>query len=96
MRVQRLSLRDFRNYSAADLDLRSGVSVFQGKNGQGKTNLVEAVYALAHGRSHRLSHLSGLIRKGADSTIVRATVVSGDRSLNFEWEINREGPGRRP
>ncbi|CAB4889627.1 MAG: DNA replication/repair protein RecF [Actinobacteria bacterium] len=94
MRVQRLSLRDFRNYSAADLDLRSGVSVFQGKNGQGKTNLVEAVYALAHGRSHRLSHLSGLIRKGADSTIVRATVVSGDRSLNFEWEINREGPGR--
>lgn len=94
MYVQRLSLRDFRNYVEADVELRPGVSVFQGTNGQGKTNLVEAIYTLAHGRSHRLSHLSGLIRRGADRAIVRATVVASDRSLNFEWEINRDGPSR--
>ena len=94
MYLQRLSLRDFRNYAQADLELQPGVNVFVGRNGQGKTNLVEALFLLASGKSHRVATNTALIHKDANTGIVRATVVANDRALTCEWELNRDNPDR--
>lgn len=53
MRVNRLSLRNFRNYKHIDIDFTANINVFIGPNAQGKTNLLEALYLAAMGRSHR-------------------------------------------
>jgi DNA replication and repair protein RecF len=92
--LQRLGLRDYRNYREVDVTLEPGVTIFVGRNGQGKTNLVEALYLLASGKSHRINSTSPLVHKDHETGIVRATVVAHDRALLCEWEINRASPDR--
>lgn len=89
MFLQRLGLRDYRNYREVEVTLEPGVTVFVGRNGQGKTNLVEALYLLSSGRSHRINLTAPLIHKNHETGIIRATVVAQDRALLCEWEINR-------
>jgi DNA replication and repair protein RecF len=91
MRVAHLSLADFRSYALAEVALEPGVTAFVGPNGQGKTNLVEAVAYLANLGSHRVAGDAPLVRSGAERAIVRAAVVSGERRQLVELEIN---PGR--
>src|SRR6476659_3756724 len=86
-----LSLTDFRSYQRAEVDLEAGVSAFVGPNGQGKTNLVEAIDYVATQSSHRVSSDQPLVRFGADQAIIRTTVSKGDRQALVELEIN---PGR--
>ncbi len=90
MFVTHLSVTDFRNYTSAELDLVAGVNVFVGANGQGKTNLVEAVEYLSTMTSHRVSGTVPLIRAGADSAILRAKVQASredDRLITVELEV---------
>ncbi|WP_435172486.1 DNA replication/repair protein RecF [Actinacidiphila sp. bgisy145] len=91
MHVAHLSLADFRSYARAEVPLDPGVTVFVGPNGQGKTNLVEAVGYLATLGSHRVAADAPLVRLGAERSVVRAQVVQGDRQQLVELEIN---PGR--
>jgi DNA replication and repair protein RecF len=91
MHVAHLSLADFRSYARAEVPLGPGVTVFTGPNGQGKTNLVEAVGYLATLGSHRVASDAPLVRSGAQRAVVRAQVVQGDRQQLVELEIN---PGR--
>lgn len=94
MFVTALELADFRSYEVAQLALEAGVTVFVGANGQGKTNLVEAVDYLATLGSHRVSSDVPLVRVGAERAVVRARVQAGlddARSLLLEIEIT---PGR--
>ncbi|MBM9463850.1 DNA replication/repair protein RecF [Aeromicrobium sp. YIM 150415] len=91
MHVRRLSLVDFRSYASVDIDLRPGATAFVGANGQGKTNLVEAVDYISRLTSHRVSGDAPLVRAGADQAIVRAEVVKDDRPALVEVEIT---PGR--
>jgi DNA replication and repair protein RecF len=86
--LNRLALTDFRCYASADLRLEPGVTSFTGANGQGKTNLVEAVGYVATLASHRVATDAPLVRSGAERAIVRAGVTSADRSLLVEIEIN--------
>lgn len=94
MRVLHLSLTDFRNYESAEVTLARGPNLFVGRNGQGKTNLVESLGYLATLGSHRVSSDAALIRAGRDSAIVRARIESGDRELLAEVQINRSSPNR--
>jgi DNA replication and repair protein RecF len=104
MHVAHLSLADFRSYVRAEVPLDPGVTAFVGPNGQGKTNLVEAVGYLAALSSHRVSSDAPLVRMGADRAVVRAQVVQGERQQLVELEINpgkanrarvnRSSPGR--
>ena len=94
MHVARLSLTDYRNYSRADVELTPGATVFVGRNGQGKTNLVESIGYLSTLGSHRVSSDQPLIRAGAESAIVRAMLVHGDRQLLVELQLNRQGANR--
>jgi DNA replication and repair protein RecF len=72
MRVQSLQLANFRNYTALDVTFSPSKNIFLGNNGQGKTNLLEALYFLSHARSHRTSTDRELIRAGQPFARVQA------------------------
>ena len=91
MLVRGLGLIDFRSYAELELELPAGVSVFLGRNGQGKTNLVEAVAFLATHDSHRVATTAPLVRSGARRALLRATVERHGRALSLELEVT---PGR--
>ncbi len=94
MFVSRLSLTDFRNYERADVELQPGPDLFVGSNGQGKTNLVEALGYLSTLGSHRVSTDQALIRQGTDAAIVRALLQHGERQVLVELQLNRSSPNR--
>ncbi|HEX6366357.1 MAG TPA: DNA replication/repair protein RecF [Agromyces sp.] len=94
MHVARLSLTDYRNYERAEISLEPGATVFVGRNGQGKTNLVEAIGYLSTLGSHRVSGDQALIRAGSDAAIIRALLAHGDRELLIEVQLNRQGANR--
>lgn len=94
MIVTQLNLTDFRNYSTADVSLLSGANLFVGSNGQGKTNLVEALGYLSTLGSHRVSAEHAMIRQGQDAAIVRARLEHGERQLWVEVQLNRTGANR--
>ena len=76
MIVERLELVDFRNYATASFELTPGTTVVVGDNGQGKTNLAEALAYLATLASFRGAPTDALVRVGADSAVVRADGAS--------------------
>ncbi len=95
MIVERLELIDYRNYEAATFDLTDGVTAVLGRNGQGKTNLAEALAYLATLSSFRGAPPDALVRVGADSGIIRATVREDDgREVLIEAELSRIGRNR--
>ncbi|MDQ2697584.1 MAG: DNA replication/repair protein RecF [Actinomycetota bacterium] len=94
MIVEHLSLVDFRNYAAADVELGPGPNVFVGRNGQGKTNLAEAIGFFATLGSHRVSNDAPMVRDGAEAAIVRARLAHGDRRVQLEAQINRQGSNK--
>jgi DNA replication and repair protein RecF len=89
--LRHLQLADFRSWERVDLALRQGPTVVVGRNGEGKTNLVEAVGYLATLGSHRVATDAPLVRHDAERGVIRAAVRRGDRELLVELEIN---PGR--
>ncbi len=91
MYVAHLSLADFRNYPSVELPLEAGVTAFVGPNGQGKTNLVEAIGYLASLGSHRVATDAPLVRLGAERAVVRGDVVRDNRHALIELEIT---PGK--
>ena len=91
MHVAHLSLHDFRSYVDVDVALEPGASAFIGPNGQGKTNLVEAIDYLSRLGSHRVATDAPLVRAGAEQAVVRAAVVRDGRTATLEVEIS---PGR--
>ncbi|MCW2699452.1 MAG: recF [Blastococcus sp.] len=91
MYVRHLQVGSFRSWERVDLALTPGPTVFVGRNGEGKTNLVEAVGYLATMSSHRVSSDAPLVRHGDAQAVVRAALRRDDRELLVEVEIN---PGR--
>ena len=92
MRLDHLWLTDFRNYRTAELEpAPTGLTVITGGNGEGKTNLLEAVGYLATLRSFRGAHTEALIRAGAERTVVRAEAHRQERA---PADRDRAQPGR--
>jgi DNA replication and repair protein RecF len=91
MHVSALSLTDFRSWSQLDLELEPGATALVGSNGQGKTNVVEALLYVATLGSHRVSSDAPLVRQGAERAIVRVKVERDERSTFVELELN---PGK--
>jgi DNA replication and repair protein RecF len=85
--VRHLSLVDFRSYPAVELALEPGPSTLVGPNGQGKTNLVEAIGYVATLGSHRVATDAPLVRAGAARAVVRTAIVRDARELLVELEI---------
>ena len=91
MYLSALSLTDFRSYRQVDLQLSAGRTTFLGSNGQGKTNLLEAIGYLSSLGSHRVGTDAPLVRSGAERAIVRGAVERDGRSVTIELELV---PGR--
>lgn len=94
MRVTRLELTDFRNYERLSFEPGSGLNVLVGPNAQGKTNLLEALYALATTKSHRTSRDTELVRFGSPlARMVAGVERAGDLSQDLELSIGGGGVG---
>lgn len=91
MYVRHLSVSNFRSYESAELPLSPGITTLVGLNGQGKTNLVEAIGYLATLSSHRVANDQPLVRFGASQAVIRGVVVRDGRETLVELELN---PGR--
>ncbi|MGW9627326.1 DNA replication/repair protein RecF [Microbacterium sp. NPDC055521] len=94
MIVEHLNLVDFRNYATADLALHRGPNVLVGSNGQGKTNLAEAIVFLATLGSHRVSSDAPLVKDGKDFAVIRARLAHGERKVLVEVQLNRQGSNK--
>jgi DNA replication and repair protein RecF len=91
MYARSLSVTDFRSYASAQLELEPGVTALVGPNGQGKTNLIEALGYLATLGSHRVAQDAPLVRLGTPRAVVRGVVVEIGRETLVEVEIT---PGK--
>jgi DNA replication and repair protein RecF len=94
MHVKHLTLSNFRNYTTAELPLSLGINLFVGKNGQGKTNLAEAIFFCATLTSHRVSGYQPLIKQSETQAIIRLLAGFEDRENLLELELNTDGANR--
>ena len=97
MLVKHLALANFRNYSTADVAFSPGVNLLVGPNGQGKTNLVEAIRFMSTLSSHRVAGYLPLIRNAqpeVDQAIIRVLANHDGRDALLELELNRSTPNR--
>ncbi len=94
MFVKHLTLASFRNYETAEVAFEPGINLLVGINGQGKTNLVEAIRYLSSLSSHRVSGYLPLIKNQAPSAIIRAMVSREARDVYLDLELNREGKNK--
>ncbi len=91
MWVQTLHLDNFRSYNKLHIEFVPGVNVLVGSNGQGKTNIVEAIYYLATLNSHRITSENPLVSTGKTSAVIRARINKADRAVAIDIEIT---PGK--
>ncbi|NMN01006.1 DNA recombination protein RecF [Bifidobacterium sp. DSM 109958] len=94
MHISRLALDRYRSWDSCVLDFGPGVTILQGRNGLGKTNLVEAVEVLATGGSHRASSSLPLVKRGERSAVIRANVEDDGRTTTYELTVSARGANR--
>ncbi len=97
MLVKHISLANFRNYETAEVSLSPGVNLLVGPNGQGKTNLVEAIRYLSTLSSHRVAGYLPLIRHAQpeiEQAVIRVLANHDGRDALLEVELNRSSPNR--
>lgn len=90
MKAKHLELTNFRNYENQQLDFDDGVNIIYGDNAQGKTNILEAIYFFAMGKSNRARKDAELIRHGCDSAKIQLTFTDSQRTNVAEAEIFRD------
>lgn len=93
MRIDHLALEDFRNYGREEIRFASGINLVVGRNAQGKTNLLEAVYVVGGVGSPRSAD-AALVRTGADRALLHADVTRGARTVRVDLEVG-SGKGTR-
>lgn len=94
MFISNLSLTNFRSYKQLDLGLEPGITIFIGRNGEGKTNIIESILYLSFLSSHRVSSDQPLVQLGANSAYVRAKSQIPGREVLVELEINADKANR--
>lgn len=94
MFVRQLALHDFRSWPHAEFTLTPGTTIFVGRNGFGKTNLLESLFYVATLRSHRVSSDAPLVRSGADAARITATVENDGRELTVDLTIPSQGANK--
>ena len=93
MRLDKIALRNFRNYEEITLETDPGVNLIIGDNAQGKTNLLEAVIYLGSGKSFRTQRAAELVKLGADFGDLEGNVFSQERAQTLRWVLF---PASRP
>lgn len=88
MYIKNIKLNNFRNYESQQIDLSEGINLFVGDNAQGKTNILEAIFLCAIGKSFRAKKEKELIKMGEDSSYVEIEFEKSDRTGKIKIEIN--------
>lgn len=91
MRVQKLQLRQFRNYANQSVDLHPQMNIFLGANAQGKTSLIESLYVLAFTKSYRCQNYRELIQFEADFAKITATIELAERNVELTTILSKKG-----
>jgi DNA replication and repair protein RecF len=91
MLIKKLKLNNFRNFCEGDIAINDGTTVFYGGVGQGKTNIIEAVFLLSIGRSHRTSETNHVISWGKNEAYVRGEGLNGCGSFSVAVKVSKEG-----
>ena len=91
MKLTNLQLQNFRNYESVQLEFTEGVHVFIGENAQGKTNLMESIYALAMTKSHRTTNDKELIGWNKEFATIKGTVEKTATKTNLELQFSKKG-----
>lgn len=91
MYIERLELKDYRNYDSIQLDFSSKINVFIGENAQGKTNLMESLYVLSMAKSHRTANDKELIRWEADYGKIKGDIQKKYGHLPLELLLSKKG-----
>ena len=94
MFISHLSLTTFRSYKSLELPLEQGISIFIGRNGEGKTNVIESILYLSFLSSHRVSTDAPLVQLGNTSAYIRAKTQLPDREVLVELEVNADKANR--
>ena len=95
MQLNKISVRDFRNYEDLSLEFSPEVNLIVGENAQGKTNLIEAIGYLGSGKSFRAQKSSELVRIGADFAEISGSVFSQEREQQLRWLLFSSGRPRQ-
>ncbi|MFB4471392.1 DNA replication/repair protein RecF [Virgibacillus sp. SK37] len=91
MHIERLELKNYRNYESQSIEFDDKVNVIIGENAQGKTNLMEAIYVLAFTKSHRTSHEKELIQWDKEYAKIEGRVKKRNQSVPLEFIISKKG-----
>ena len=91
MKIDNINLVNFRNYEKLDISFGDGLNIFYGKNGSGKTNLIEAIYILALTKSFRISNDKLLIKKGSIKSKINGEITKNDDATKYSVIISNEG-----
>ena len=91
MKIESINLVNFRNYEKLNIEFDNFINIFYGKNGSGKTNLIEAIYLLSLNKSFRISNDKFLIRKGNMKTKVRGSIRKNGDLSEYTVEISNDG-----
>ena len=91
MKIESINLVNFRNYEKLNIEFDNFINIFYGKNGSGKTNLIEAIYLLSLTKSFRISNDKFLIRKGNMKTKVRGNIRKNGDLSEYTVEISNDG-----
>ena len=90
MVVEKLQLANFRNYETAEIEFSPGVNMIYGDNGQGKTNIAEAVYLFSTAKSHRTAHEKDMIRLGFEDARIKLHFENKQRKMNAELRLFKD------
>lgn len=91
MKINSLSLRNFRNYESLDISFNPSRNIIVGENAQGKTNLVESVYMCSFARSFRTSNSTDLVMFGKDMCLISADIESSSFDRKIGISVTRQG-----
>ena len=87
MYIKNISLKNFRNYENAQIEFINGKNIIYGKNGQGKTNIIEAIYFMQSGKSYRSFKDKETVKFGKDHAVINAEFIKSDRKNTIAIKI---------
>ena len=90
MEISSLILKNFRNYNKLQLNFSPKLNIIYGKNGTGKTNLVEAIYVLALSKTFRINNDKVLIKKGAENGSIAGEILKNNNLSTYKIIISNE------
>ncbi|MDH6364339.1 DNA replication and repair protein RecF [Enterococcus sp. PF1-24] len=91
MRLNKLTLKQFRNYQEVSLNFEGNLTIFLGDNAQGKTNLLESIYVLAMTRSHRSSNEQELVAWQKDYALIQGELQRQQSTIPIELQLTKKG-----